>query len=366
MQAPIATARFRLDDAHYRAVWQALRVRDPRRRLQGGMAWGLLLGGLATFPWWSTGGFVALMIATYLLTVREQERDQFFRRCRGQPGHGADVEVRFDDTGVTAVTPRSRLSAPWGTGMDATATYLVILDEGGYALHVPWSAVSPPDSVPSLRERLASAPTDAERAEVLEMRFDERVTLAMGLAAQVTGGGARIVLAAVLCDPESADSLEAEGFDLDVLEAAAVGRPEPRRDSVWAPPSEPLDESWDSFFEALPHVLDRPHGMPDVVAAARRMPELRPAFADARRAKPGRSPVGRVRLDNDDATPMEFVVDQLVTHAGCTRIGATRAMLRVHRAGSAQVRVPDPERVARAISEAARAAGHPLGIAPDV
>lgn len=66
---------------------------------------------------------------------------------------------------------------------------------------------------------------------------------------------------------------------------------------------------------------------------------------------------------NDDATPMDFVVDTLKTHFGATEIGALYRMMRTHRRGSALVGAweqGDAEARVAAAHEAARRAGFPL------
>jgi len=68
-------------------------------------------------------------------------------------------------------------------------------------------------------------------------------------------------------------------------------------------------------------------------------------------------------IENDDFTPMAFVVDALRSHLGLTPAAATRLMLAVHREGRAVAgRFPAEVAagLAQRLQEAARQAGHPL------
>jgi ATP-dependent Clp protease adaptor protein ClpS len=72
---------------------------------------------------------------------------------------------------------------------------------------------------------------------------------------------------------------------------------------------------------------------------------------------------GRIEFFNDDATPMEFVVNVLSDHLQLDRQAAINYMLGIHRTGS--ILIPcasyvDAARIVALISAQAREAGHPL------
>lgn len=70
-----------------------------------------------------------------------------------------------------------------------------------------------------------------------------------------------------------------------------------------------------------------------------------------------------VELFNDAATPMEFVVEVLETHARLPKKGAINIACRVHLEGGALVPLASEDEAAQAaagIGSAARAKGHPL------
>ena len=73
--------------------------------------------------------------------------------------------------------------------------------------------------------------------------------------------------------------------------------------------------------------------------------------------------VAGVEILNDDATPMEFVVEMLHQHVGLMREAAVDRALAIHLKGGVLLPIADAGRaraVASAISQATRAAGHPL------
>lgn len=89
-----------------------------------------------------------------------------------------------------------------------------------------------------------------------------------------------------------------------------------------------------------------------------------PAWYDRASVAP-RSVDGRadVFVINDDATPMEFVIDALKSHFGLGELGALYRMMRTHHRGSAHVgawEARDAEARATAAREAAEKAGFPL------
>jgi ATP-dependent Clp protease adapter protein ClpS len=70
-----------------------------------------------------------------------------------------------------------------------------------------------------------------------------------------------------------------------------------------------------------------------------------------------------VEILNDNATPMEFVVQELGTHFGLSQQESVRIMLNIHTRGGALLSVPSmeaAEKAAAAITDAARKLKHPL------
>lgn len=370
MDSPFATARFRLDEAHDRLVWRTVPDGLARQRRWWWLGWGLVAVGFAVAVAVFSAGIVSVAIGAYLLSTREQARSQFLAARRGQAGHGAMVDVAFDEAGITARTPRFELVAPWGVYVEDHGDVLEIPGPDDSVLYLPWAHVEPPSAVEALKARMATTLRQDGRATMEQTPFDERSRLVFGVAHGVVGEGARLVLAAVLCDPETADELQGEGFDLEALEHAATGKaigPPSGQESVWqAPAAVVSSDAASSFGECLPTVLHRPWDMADILLAARAMPELRQAWKVARGGAPAQPERGAIRVFNDDTTKMEFVVAQLVAHAGCTPITATRTMLRVHDAGSAILPVAQPEAVVQAIREAARQADAPLRLEVEV
>lgn len=85
--------------------------------------------------------------------------------------------------------------------------------------------------------------------------------------------------------------------------------------------------------------------------------------AETGESKPKPPPLYKVRLLNDDYTPMEFVVQVIETYFGKSREQALQLMLKVHNEGSAVCGVY-PRDVAetkvRQVTEKAREYQHPL------
>jgi ATP-dependent Clp protease adaptor protein ClpS len=70
-----------------------------------------------------------------------------------------------------------------------------------------------------------------------------------------------------------------------------------------------------------------------------------------------------IEVLNDKLTPMDFVVEQLVAHAGLSNKDAVQAMLRIHVDGGMFLPLPTEEEALRAADEISRSAkqkGHPL------
>jgi ATP-dependent Clp protease adaptor protein ClpS len=70
-----------------------------------------------------------------------------------------------------------------------------------------------------------------------------------------------------------------------------------------------------------------------------------------------------VEVLNDASTPMDFVVDQLIAHAGMARDEAVQTMLRIHTQGGALIPLPteaEATTAAARISQAAVESRHPL------
>jgi len=74
-----------------------------------------------------------------------------------------------------------------------------------------------------------------------------------------------------------------------------------------------------------------------------------------------------IELLNDNVTPMSFVIDALMLHAGQSKREATLLMLKIHHEGSARVAFASHREAieaARAICLAAEAGRHPLVCRP--
>ncbi|MEM6931411.1 MAG: ATP-dependent Clp protease adaptor ClpS, partial [Myxococcota bacterium] len=150
------------------------------------------------------------------------------------------------------------------------------------------------------------------------------------------------------------EGLEEVG-DPDVLEAAMQHAED--TGAAWRAP----------FVEWIYEDRDDPLTMADVVAYARVVPQLATAWTAAEQpvedptelvplAEGGRALV----LANDNATPLDFVAEQIRAHTGLGPLESVRLAMVAHDHGRVRIAVPEPARVARRIIRAARSAGYPL------
>ncbi|MEM6926205.1 MAG: ATP-dependent Clp protease adaptor ClpS [Myxococcota bacterium] len=204
---------------------------------------------------------------------------------------------------------------------------------------------------------LGAAFWQAYRAGRRARTLDARSRLLLGYALRAHGTGPNHVLFAVLGDPHWSRVLDEQGLDLATLETS-VARPR-------LPVAVRIDPGDTDFIASLPSSVGRRVDMGHITTAAVAMPELRERWDAARRARSRATPPAdhRLHLTNDDETPFDFVVEQLVTHGGCHELHALRGVVRCHVDGEATVAVARPaSEVVQRLRDAARSAGHPLTI----